>query len=326
MRAKCVVNSKVHYSSKQKVTYGTPQGSCLDPLLFLVFCNDLHLNLKYTKCILFADDTTVYFSSKNVSLLMASIEHNLNTLNDWFKANKLTLNKTKSVCMFYKANPNKYIPPLPDLKIKNTPIQYVDNTKFLGIWIDKHLNWNTHVNKLALKIQRNAQLIYRSKNLLSDHAKRILYYAQIYSHISYGIGVWGPMTPSKGVKNIHKIQKKCLKCLKSTEQSPFLLIKNIIDQEIIKFGWKITNHKLPISLEKCALSTAHGASLIKDHGYQTRNKKIPNVLHVKNKSSKNSIFCKCITLFGNLLVELKNVEIYKVFCKQLKHHLLEKNK
>ena len=278
------MNSKVHYSSRQKVTYGAPQGSCLGPLLFLVFCNDLHLNLKYTKCILFADDTTVYFSSKNVSLLMASIEHDLNALNDWFKANKLTLNKTKSVCMFYKANTNEHIPPLPDLKIEHTLIQYVENTKFLGIWIDKSLNWNTHVNKLSLQIQRNAQLLYRSKNLLSDHAKHILYYAQIYSHISYGRGVWGPMTSSNRIKNIQKTQRKCLKCLKSAGKAQPLLIKDIIDQEIIKFGWKLTNHQLPVSLEKCALSSACGASLIKSHCYHTRNKKIPNVPHLKNKS------------------------------------------
>ena len=108
---------------------------------------------------------------------------------------------------------------------------------------------------------------------------------------------------------------KCLKCLKSDDDSQPLLIRDIIVQEIIKFGWKLTNNQLPVSLEKCALSSADGASLTKNHGYHTRNKNIPNVPHVKNKSYKNSIFCKCISLFGNLPKELKSIKIYKVFCK-----------
>ena len=168
--------------------------------------------------------------------------------------------------------------------------------------------------------------MYHSKNLLSDHAKRILYFAQIYSHISYGISIWGPMISSKGIKNLQKIQQKCLKCLKSDDDSQSLLIRDIIVQEIIKFGWKLTNNQLPVSLEKCALSSADSAPLTKNHGYHTRNKNIPNVPHVKNTSYKNSIFCKCISLFGNFPNELKSIKIYKVFCKRLKHHLLGKNK
>ena len=46
-------------SSLYDVDYGTPQSSCLGPLIFLIFCNDLHLYLTHLQCIQFADDTTL---------------------------------------------------------------------------------------------------------------------------------------------------------------------------------------------------------------------------------------------------------------------------
>ena len=67
MRTKCVTtgNSKTVLSDYKSVEYGTPQGSCLGPLLFLIFSNDLYLHVEYCKVILFADDTTVYITNRN---------------------------------------------------------------------------------------------------------------------------------------------------------------------------------------------------------------------------------------------------------------------
>ena len=78
--------------------YGTPQGSCLGPLLFLIFTNDLHQHLKYCQCILFADDTTIYMSHRNLNYCEWCIQSDIHTLQDWFKANKLMLN-IKKICM-----------------------------------------------------------------------------------------------------------------------------------------------------------------------------------------------------------------------------------
>ena len=71
MRVKCVGGDTkdLCYSNYSNISYGVPQGSCLEPLLFLIFCNDLPLILQSCKSILFADDTTIYLQSQESMIL-----------------------------------------------------------------------------------------------------------------------------------------------------------------------------------------------------------------------------------------------------------------
>ena len=64
LRVKCrtISNTKETKSEEYPVKYGTPQGSCLGPLIFLIFVNDLHLHLQHSQCVQFADDTTLVFT------------------------------------------------------------------------------------------------------------------------------------------------------------------------------------------------------------------------------------------------------------------------
>ena len=102
LRAKCNVGlGNFELSQNFNIEYGTPQGSCLGPLLFIIFCNDIHLHLTYLSCIQFADDTTLYCSGKSLDLLEFSINYDLEHVADWFKANKLTLNIDKTVAMIF---------------------------------------------------------------------------------------------------------------------------------------------------------------------------------------------------------------------------------
>ena len=86
---------KTDISDTYDIEYGTPQGSCMGPLIFLIFCNDISLSLQHMQCIQFVDDTTLYLGYKNSNYLQYCINYELRILQDWFRANKLTLNATK---------------------------------------------------------------------------------------------------------------------------------------------------------------------------------------------------------------------------------------
>ena len=193
MRTKCVVAStgKMEYSEYQNITYGTPQGSCLGPLIFIIFINDLHKQLQHSKSLLFADDTTLYKSHRNLNYLTWCIEEDMNKLSEWFRTNKLTLNLDKTVCiLFQKSHETKQI----EINIGSQKIKNTTETKFLGIWIDEQLKWNTHIQKLLLKLTRNSNLLKLNQNMMPTMTKKLIYHSHIgiTYNMDYSSGVIMP--------------------------------------------------------------------------------------------------------------------------------------
>ena len=88
-------------SSLKEISCGVPQGSIIGPILFLILINDLpKASTLFT--ILFADDTTLQLSSKNLHDLYNLANFELSKIEDWFKANKLTFNASKTVNILVK--------------------------------------------------------------------------------------------------------------------------------------------------------------------------------------------------------------------------------
>ena len=142
---KCTDQNGVKYiSDRHEVRYGAPQGSCMGPLIFLVFCNDLHLHLQFMESIQFADDTTMYFGHSNLNYLRFCLETDMLNISDWFCANKLTLNIDKTVVLHFARRSRKGMR-LEVIEVGPLKLKVATFAKFLGLWIDENLNWKEHV-------------------------------------------------------------------------------------------------------------------------------------------------------------------------------------
>ena len=122
--------------------------------------------------------------------MLCCLEHDLTIISDWFRANKLTLNVNKTVFMLFHPKGKKsdeYIT-FEDKKIRNS-----HETKFLGMWLNDNMSWESHIRQLTIKIKRNMSLLRKSKNILKTNAMLPIYYGHIHSHLKYGILLWGSM-------------------------------------------------------------------------------------------------------------------------------------
>ena len=135
---------------------GVPQGSILGPLFFIIYINDLPAcsSSNELEFILFADDTSIVFEHSDLDVFTSHLNDQLHNVSTWLKANKLSINVKKTKLMIFRPR-QKTLPIIRQIIIENNVLEQVNYTKFLGVYIDQHLRWKTHVNFFAAKISKS---------------------------------------------------------------------------------------------------------------------------------------------------------------------------
>ena len=191
--------------------FGVPQVSVLGHLLFLLYINDLNKAINYCVTRHFADDTNLLIKNKSLKQLKKHLNFDLRKLVNWLKANKISLNASKTEMLIFR-HPNK--PLNYDLKInldgkRLYPSRYV---KYLGILIDSHLNWSYHVELLAPKLSRAIGMLSKIRHFVQSDTLRTIYFGIFSSILMYCSQIWGNHH-NIHINRIIKLQDKALRIL-----------------------------------------------------------------------------------------------------------------
>ena len=134
------VKFKNSLSDYKFINHSVPQSSNLDPVLFIIYINDIINSLSFLKPILFADDSCFFCSGENLNQIIDKVNTDLIMINNWISANELTLNIEKSHYVVF--NRKKKVPPdIGKLFITNNELSRVNSTIFLGITLCDNLSW-----------------------------------------------------------------------------------------------------------------------------------------------------------------------------------------
>ena len=195
--------------------YGVPQGSVLGPILFLLFINDIHKSLNNIVIKLFADDTNCFISDRDFSSLERLAEIELNKLQKWINANKLTINfdpKKSSYCIFKPRG--KCFPVNFDrgLKVGSNVLKYRETTKYLGLILDGNLTWESHIKELNKKLIQYTGIFSKIGHCLPMTCCKTVYNAFIFSRLNYGSEIYANTT-KKYIQPLMVTQNKLLRIL-----------------------------------------------------------------------------------------------------------------
>ena len=177
-------------SSFKSINHGEPQGSVLRPLLFLIYINDLPNALVYSDAFIFADDTALLYSDKNLKRIRKRLNIDLKLLVHWLHTNKIGLIVDKTEAILFRSAKKKVDYDL-KLKLNGKKFQLVSPVRYLGIVLDENLSWTHHKNSLAGKLRKSNGALSKLRHYIPRATIVSIYFSLFHSHLSYGIQVWG---------------------------------------------------------------------------------------------------------------------------------------
>ena len=160
------------YSAWVEIAAGVPQGSILGPLLFLIYINDIVLDI-HSNIRLFADDTSLYLIVNDPVESARKLNSDLDTIHQWAKRWLVKFNPAKSESLLISRKTNR--PLHPQLLMNNEPINEVASHKHLGIFLSNDGTWHEHIHYITSKAWTRLHIMRKLKFILDRKSLEIIY-------------------------------------------------------------------------------------------------------------------------------------------------------
>jgi len=131
---------------------------------------------------LFADDINLFVFGSDYDELEVKCSNYLEMMNLWFLANKLSININKTCYSTFSMNRMLSTGKDLNLFIGTQKVCKSTNCKYLGVFIDEHLNWKVHIDYVYKKTLRFAGVFYRIRDVISFGCLKKLYFAFVNPH------------------------------------------------------------------------------------------------------------------------------------------------
>ena len=189
-------------SDNALIEFGVPQGSVLGPLLFL-----MHINLKFSRVLHFADDTNLLPPDNSLKKINKHINHDLKVLTTWLRANRISLNTSKTKTSLFRPKSKRNITKHLNFRISGQYIPWKTQVKYLGPAINEHLDWDLYFSQLKKKINRWIGLLAKIRHFTPKYLLKTLYFSLYNSNLIYDYQMWG-QDQNEQFKKIEKTSRK----------------------------------------------------------------------------------------------------------------------
>ena len=190
-----------------------PQESILGLLQYTIYVNDIFHISNNVKCVLYADDTVLVVFGKILDVILKAATELFALYSIWFSDNGLAINASKSNYLVFCVKNDFTFTLFPDvLQFDLHSLTKVDVDKYLGIYIDRWLNFKQHCITVNDKLTKGIAIIKKCRDMVPKECLFSLYYSYILPYLIYCIELWG-LTCDKYLHPIYINQKKAIELI-----------------------------------------------------------------------------------------------------------------
>ena len=204
-------------SEVKTITPGLPQGSALSPVLFNVYTVGITSNQLEApgRTLSFADDVLVYRHGRDRQAIVASVQEELNRLDDWCEEHKGRIHPDKACVLWCSLNNKAVKTEMPPVFIDEKELQRVNSMKYLGITFDRSLCGSEHISRVVVKARKGLVALKTMPGArMSQKILVILYQTLIVSVIDYGFGLLTlTCAQLKRLETIYIIQNEAMRAI-----------------------------------------------------------------------------------------------------------------